>query len=86
MATGFVRIAIEQQAALVPIVVLGEVDCLRNFVDAPHLQAWSYKKLGFPVSIQWSLLQSSGLASDWRPEAARMLPLASNRSCLENSK
>ena len=39
-----------------PIVVLGEVDCLRNFVDAPRLQAWSYKKLGFPVSLQWKLL------------------------------
>jgi diacylglycerol O-acyltransferase 2, plant len=57
MAAGFVRIAIEQQAALVPIVVLGEVDCLRNFVDAPRLQAWSYKKLGFPVSTQWIVLQ-----------------------------
>lgn len=44
------RLAIEQQAALVPVVVLGEVDCLRNFVDAPRLQAWTYKKLGFPVS------------------------------------
>jgi hypothetical protein len=60
IAAGFVRLAIEQQAALVPIVVLGEINCLRNFIDAPRLQAWSYKKLGFPVSIQSSLLQSWG--------------------------
>ena len=46
---GFVRLAIEQGASLVPVVVLGEVDCLRNFVDVPRLQAWTYKKLGFPV-------------------------------------
>jgi len=44
-----VRLAIEQGAALVPVVVLGEVDCLRNFISVPRLQAWTYKKLGFPV-------------------------------------
>lgn len=46
---GFVRLAIEEQAALVPVVVFGEVDCLRNFINLPRLQAWTYKKLGFPI-------------------------------------
>ncbi len=41
--------AIEEGAALVPVVVMGEVDALRNFVDMPRVQAWTYKKLGFPV-------------------------------------
>jgi hypothetical protein len=41
-AAGFVRLAIEQQAALVPIVVLGEINCLRNFIDAPGLtRSWA---------------------------------------------
>ena len=41
--------AIEEGAALVPVVVMGEVDALRNFVDMPRVQSWTYKKLGFPV-------------------------------------
>lgn len=45
---GFVRIALQERAALVPIVVMGEVDSLRNLVTVPCLHRWSYKKLGFP--------------------------------------
>ena len=43
------RLAIEEGAALVPVVVMGEVDALRNFIDMPRVQAWTYKKLGFPI-------------------------------------
>ena len=43
------RVAIEEGAALVPVVVMGEVDALRNFIDMPRVQSWTYKKLGFPV-------------------------------------
>lgn len=32
------RLAIEEGASLVPVVVLGEVDCLRNFINLPRLQ------------------------------------------------
>jgi 2-acylglycerol O-acyltransferase 2 len=46
---GFVRLAIQSGASLVPVVVLGEVDSLYNLIDLPLLQAWTYKKLGFPV-------------------------------------
>jgi hypothetical protein len=46
---GFVRMAIEQQAALVPVLAIGEVLQLRNLLHMPRLQKWSYRKLGFPV-------------------------------------
>ncbi|KAK9814027.1 hypothetical protein WJX73_009556 [Symbiochloris irregularis] len=46
---GFIKVAAEEGAALVPIAVLGEVSTLRNLIDAPWLQHWSYKRLGFPV-------------------------------------
>ncbi|KAK9860433.1 hypothetical protein WJX84_011356 [Apatococcus fuscideae] len=46
---GFIKLAIEQQAHLVPILVLGEICSLRNFIDIPALQQWTYKKIGFPV-------------------------------------
>ncbi len=49
LCAGFVRLAVEQNARLVPVVVFGEVDALRNFISWPWLQQWSYKKLGFPV-------------------------------------
>lgn len=42
------RIAIEQQAALVPVLALGEVLQLRNLYDMPALQQYTYKRLGFP--------------------------------------
>lgn len=43
------RIAIEHQAALVPVLALGENLQLRNLLDLPGLQQYTYKKLGFPV-------------------------------------
>ncbi|CAK0784954.1 hypothetical protein CVIRNUC_008159 [Coccomyxa viridis] len=46
---GFVRLAMQQNADLVPVLCLGELSALRNFVDLPGMQAWTYKKLGFPV-------------------------------------
>ena len=35
---GFVRLAIEEGAALIPVVVMGEVDALQNFIDMPRVQ------------------------------------------------
>lgn len=46
---GFIRVAAEQGASLVPVAVLGEASTLRNLVDVPWLQLWTYKRLGFPV-------------------------------------
>lgn len=46
---GFVRLALAEKASLVPVVVFGEVTSLRNFINAPELQRWTYKKFGFPV-------------------------------------
>lgn len=46
---GFVRLAIEQNAALVPVLCLGELASLRNLFDWPSMQLWSYKNLGFPI-------------------------------------
>lgn len=42
------RIAIEQQASLVPVLALGEALQLRNLYDMPALQQYTYKRLGFP--------------------------------------
>lgn len=36
---GFVRLAIQQRAALVPVLAMGELDTLRNLIDMPRLQA-----------------------------------------------
>jgi 2-acylglycerol O-acyltransferase 2 len=53
------RIAIEQQAALVPVLALGESLQLRNAVNMPSLQQYTYRKLGFPVPFvlhgRWGL-------------------------------
>ncbi len=46
---GFVRMGIEHNAKLVPVVVMGEVNALQNPIDLPELQRWTYKNLGFPV-------------------------------------
>lgn len=46
---GFVRVAIEEGASLVPLLALGELDSLSNLVDLPAMQRWSTKALGFPV-------------------------------------
>ena len=39
---GFIKLAIKQQAHLVPVLVLGEVCCLQNFIDIPALHQWTY--------------------------------------------
>ncbi|DBB16381.1 hypothetical protein WJX82_004098 [Trebouxia sp. C0006] len=46
---GFVRMGIEHNAKLVPVVVMGEINALQNPIDLPGLQRWTYKNLGFPV-------------------------------------
>ena len=38
LAAGFVRVAAEQGAALVPVLCLGEVSALRNLIDLPAVQ------------------------------------------------
>ncbi|WIA28105.1 hypothetical protein OEZ86_010685 [Tetradesmus obliquus] len=56
---GFCRIAIEQQAALVPVLALGESLQLANALNLPSLQQYTYRKLGFPVPFilrgRWGL-------------------------------
>lgn len=46
---GFVRIALQQSAALVPVLALGEADSLHNLIEWPSVQRWCTKKLGFPI-------------------------------------
>jgi 2-acylglycerol O-acyltransferase 2 len=46
---GFVRIALQQSAALVPVIALGEADSLHNLIEWPSVQRWCTKKLGFPL-------------------------------------
>lgn len=46
---GFVRVALQAQASLVPLLALGEIDSLRNLISAPAMLQWTYKRLGFPV-------------------------------------
>ncbi|PRW56972.1 Diacylglycerol O-acyltransferase 1 [Chlorella sorokiniana] len=46
---GFVRMALKHDAALVPVLALGEADSLRNLIEWPAMQRWCTKKLGFPI-------------------------------------
>lgn len=46
---GFIRMAIEHQAQLVPVLALGEILQLRNLVVLPAVQQYTYRRLGFPV-------------------------------------
>eukprot|EP00210_Caulerpa_lentillifera_P003438 g3281.t1 len=46
---GFCRLAIEQGAALVPVLSLGEIFSLRNAFNIPSFQKLTYKKIGFPI-------------------------------------
>ena len=39
------RLAIQQRAALVPVLCMGELDTLRNLIDIPHLQVCSPETL-----------------------------------------
>ena len=38
LRAGFVRLALQQGASLVPVLCLGELNTLRNFIDLPALQ------------------------------------------------
>lgn len=49
LIVAFCRIAIEQQAALVPVLALGEGLQLKNLFHLPSLQQYTYRRLGFPV-------------------------------------
>lgn len=46
---GFCRLAIEQGAALVPVLSLGEIFSLKNAFNIPTVQKLTYKKIGFPI-------------------------------------
>jgi len=46
---GFCRIAIEQQASLVPVLSLGEIFTLQNALNIPFLQKLTYRWIGFPI-------------------------------------
>jgi len=39
----------QQGAAVVPVLCLGEIGCLHNACNWPAMQQWSYKNLGFPI-------------------------------------
>jgi hypothetical protein len=41
---GFCRLAIEHSASLVPVLALGETLQLRNLVDMPALQQYTYRR------------------------------------------
>ena len=43
---GFVRIALQEGAALVPVLALGEADSLHNLIEWPSMQRLCTKKLG----------------------------------------
>lgn len=66
---GFVRLAIKEQAHLVPFLVLGELDSMWNIIENPTLARASYKVFGFPVPFlvvgKWHVLplpnKSTGL-------------------------
>lgn len=46
---GFIRIAIEQRACLVPVFCFGESQALTNLWKWKAAQRWTYKRLGFPM-------------------------------------
>lgn len=46
---GFVRLALQQGASLVPVLAIGESLQVRNGLNWPGLMKWTYKRLGFPV-------------------------------------
>lgn len=46
---GFVRLALQQRASLIPIIAFGEINSLRNLVNWPAALRWTYKRIGFPM-------------------------------------
>ena len=53
---GFARMALQQGAALVPVLVLGEALQVRNAVHWPWLQRFTYRRIGAPLPpvFQWT--------------------------------
>lgn len=56
---GFVRLALEQGAALVPVFCFGEIHGTSNLINLPRVQEYTYRRLGFPVPFlaggRWGL-------------------------------
>ena len=46
---GFIRIAIEEGAHLVPVFVFGESQATKNLIKWKAAQRWTYKRFGFPM-------------------------------------
>lgn len=49
---GFVRLALQQGAALVPVLALGELNTLRNFIDLPAIQVLLPSAVALPAPCQ----------------------------------
>lgn len=76
---GFVRMAIEHGAALVPILAFGEMDSVQNLFDTPTMHAWTYKRVGFPLPylmVSWAgpVELVSGKAEPWASALASRCP------------
>ncbi|CAG9462880.1 unnamed protein product [Pedinophyceae sp. YPF-701] len=57
--TGFLKMAVLEQAHVVPVVVFGEAQSLRNIINIPSMQHYTYRKFGFPIPFliggRWKL-------------------------------
>lgn len=72
------RIAIEHQAALVPVLALGEALQLRNLYDMPALQQYTYRRLGFPGEpyVAMCVAMQKGVLSHTCSSVKTVLPAA----------